>query len=110
MATDWNARLVGMLHYPEALRKAQAEIDEVIGPDRVPAFEDRDRLPYVSALINETLRWRPIAILGGTPHAVIADDEYNGMCATLSSLCPSRWLSLKYRYIPKGSTVFANFA
>ena len=61
------------------MRKAQTELDEVVGPDRLPVFEDRERLPYLRALINETLRWRPIAVLGGTPHAVTADDEYNGM-------------------------------
>ncbi|KAI0664172.1 cytochrome P450 [Cubamyces menziesii] len=81
---------LAMLHFPDAMRKAQAELDEVVGPDRLPVFEDRERLPYLRALINETLRWRPIAVLGGTPHAVTADDEYNGM------------------FIPKGSTVFAN--
>lgn len=68
-----------MLHYPDVMRKAQAELDKVVGPERVPGFEDRDRLPYLKALINEILRWRPIAILGGTPHAVVADDVYNGM-------------------------------
>ena len=74
-----HGHVVAMLHYPDVMRKAQAELDRVVGADRLPGYEDRDRLPYVKALINETLRWRPIAILGGTPHAVIADDEYNGM-------------------------------
>ncbi|KAM5536851.1 hypothetical protein V8D89_009569 [Ganoderma adspersum] len=83
---------LAMLHFPETMRKAQAELDRVVGPDRLPRFEDRDSLPYLQALINETLRWRPIAVLGGTAHAVIADDEYNGM------------------YIPKGATVFGNLA
>ncbi|KAI0634094.1 cytochrome P450 [Trametes polyzona] len=83
---------LAMLHFPDVMRKAQAELDDVIGPDRLPGFEDRDRLPYFKAVINETLRWRPIAILGGTPHAVTTNDEYNGM------------------FIPRGSTVFANFA
>ncbi len=68
-----------MLHFPEAMRKAQAELDTVVGMDRLPGYEDRERLPYLKAVINETLRWRPIAVLGGTPHAVTADDEYNGM-------------------------------
>ncbi|CDO77905.1 hypothetical protein BN946_scf184692.g3 [Trametes cinnabarina] len=83
---------LAMLHFPDAMKKAQAELDEVVGGDRLPQFEDQERLPYLHALINETLRWRPIAVLGGTPHAVTADDEYNGM------------------FIPKGSTVFANLA
>lgn len=68
-----------MLHYPEVLRKAQAEVDTVVGFDRMPEYDDHDKLPYVNALINEVLRWRPIAILGGTPHAVTADDVYEGM-------------------------------
>ena len=72
-------RPVAMLHFPETMQKAQAELDRVVGPDRLPRFEDRDSLAYLQALINETLRWRPIAVLGGTAHAVIVDDEYNGM-------------------------------
>ena len=68
-----------MLHFPDVMRKAQSEIDAVIGFERMPDFSDYDSLPYVRALINETLRWRPIAILGGTPHAVTEDDWYDGM-------------------------------
>lgn len=59
--------------------KAQAELDSVIGPDRMPEFEDKDNLPFIRAVVYETLRWRPVAVLGGSPHAVTADDEYNGM-------------------------------
>ncbi|OCH92747.1 cytochrome P450 [Obba rivulosa] len=83
---------LAMLHYPDVMRKAQAEVDVVVGFDRMPEFDDQPRLPYVNALINEVLRWRPIAVLGGTPHAVTADDVYEGM------------------FIPKGSTVFGNLA
>ncbi|KAK7683740.1 hypothetical protein QCA50_013116 [Cerrena zonata] len=79
-----------MLHYPHVIKKAQAELDRVIGQDRLPEFDDKESLPYIQAIVNETLRWRPVAVLGGTPHAVIEDDEYNGM------------------FIPKGSTIFAN--
>lgn len=68
-----------MLHFPEVMKKAQAELDAVIGPDRMPEFRDKDSLPYLNALINETLRWRPVAVLGGTPHAVTQQDTYNGM-------------------------------
>jgi cytochrome P450 len=80
-----------MLHNPDVQEKAQAELDKVIGFDRMPEYEDKDNLPYINAIINEALRWRPVAVLGGQPHAVIEDDVYNGM------------------FIPKGSTVFANF-
>ena len=68
-----------MLHYPHVVKKAQAELDRVIGQDRLPEFSDKASLPYIQAIVDETLRWRPVAVLGGTPHAVIEDDEYNGM-------------------------------
>ncbi|KAF8153046.1 cytochrome P450 [Crassisporium funariophilum] len=84
--------VLAMLHYPEVQKKAQAELDAVIGHDRMPDYEDKENLPYVRALLNETLRWRPVPVLGGTPHASTADDVYNGM------------------FIPKGSTIYSNFA
>jgi len=70
---------VAMLHFRDVMLKAQAEIDAVVGHDRMPGFEDRDRLPYVRGLINEILRWRPSTALSGVPHAVTADNVYNGM-------------------------------
>lgn len=46
-----------MTLFPEAQRKAQAEIDAVVGNDRLPGFADRDRLPYLNAVALEVLRW-----------------------------------------------------
>ena len=42
--------------YPEVQKRAQEEIDRVIGKGRLPEFKDRDSLPYVVALIDECLR------------------------------------------------------
>lgn len=53
-----------MLHYPEVMRKAQSELDAVVGRDRAPTFEDVPKLPYLGAMVKETLRWRPVAPLG----------------------------------------------
>lgn len=53
-----------MAKYPDAQRKAQAELDAVIGPRRLPELSDRPSLPYVTALIKETLRWQMVAPLG----------------------------------------------
>ena len=53
-----------MIHHPDIMRKAQAEIDSVIGRDRVPTFADRPHLPYIRALVRELLRWRPAGPLG----------------------------------------------
>jgi len=46
--------------FPDVQKKAQAEIDAVIGPDRLPSFADRDNLPYIEALVNEVFRWNAV--------------------------------------------------
>jgi hypothetical protein len=42
--------------YPTKMRTAQAEIDSVVGTERMPNFSDHDQLTYVQALIKEVLR------------------------------------------------------
>lgn len=39
--------------HPKIQRRAQKDIDQVIGSDRVPSIEDIDHLPYIQAIINE---------------------------------------------------------
>ena len=46
-----------MLRHPEVARKAQAEIDEVVGNDQLPSLRDRANLPYVDAVLKEVLRY-----------------------------------------------------
>lgn len=45
-----------MLLWPDAQRKAQEEIDRVVGSDRLPDFNDREHLPYTEALLKEVMR------------------------------------------------------
>lgn len=49
--------VLAMLKHPEVQRRAQQEIDSVVGNDRLPSFEDREKLPYVRALCLELLRY-----------------------------------------------------
>jgi len=49
--------LVAMLHFPECVQKARAEIDGIVGKNRMPNFEDQNSLPYLMAFIKETLRY-----------------------------------------------------
>lgn len=65
-----------MLLYPEVMRKAQEELDRVVG-DRMPMMEDYDELPYIRCCIKESVRWMPTVILG-VPHASLKDDTYQG--------------------------------
>lgn len=67
---------LAMIKYPDVQRKAQEEIDAVVGTGRVPTYGDRENLPYVDAIVKEALRWWPIAPMG-FPHTTDADIEYN---------------------------------
>jgi cytochrome P450 len=58
-----------MMLSPDIQKRAQAELDSVIGRARLPTFEDRPRLPFVDAVCREVLRWRPVAPLGVFPQS-----------------------------------------
>lgn len=66
-----------MAMFPDVQRKAQAELDAVVGPDRLPDYEDYDALVYIRATTLEAMRWMPVVPLG-LPHRVTTDDEYQG--------------------------------
>ncbi|KAF9766890.1 hypothetical protein IL306_000642 [Fusarium sp. DS 682] len=67
--------VLAMLLFPDVQKKAQQEIDNIIGTDRLPHFDDRDNLPYVNALIKETLRWIPVTPMG-VVHTADEDIHY----------------------------------
>jgi cytochrome P450 len=58
--------LLAMVLYPEVQARAQEEIDCVIGEglQRFPDWDDRASMPYVDAVVKETLRWFPVVPLG----------------------------------------------
>lgn len=56
--------ILAMTTNPEAQKKAQAEIDRVIGSNRLPDFNDRSSLPYCEAFYREVNRWHPVLPLG----------------------------------------------
>ncbi len=77
------------LLFPDAIKKAQEEIDQVVGRDRLPSWEDRPNLPYMASLVNETHRWAtatPLAFI----HATSEADVYRG------------------KDIPRGAIVYSN--
>jgi cytochrome P450 len=81
--------LLAMTMYPEVQKKCQAELDSVVGNDRLPTFSDRDSLPYLATMLKEVIRWGPTTPLGA-PHCVEQDDVHNGY------------------FIPKGSIIMPN--
>ena len=53
-----------MTLHPGVARLAQQELDEVLGGERLAEPSDKPRLPYISAVMKEVLRWRPPNPLG----------------------------------------------
>jgi hypothetical protein len=86
-----------MQEHPELQKKAQAELDAVVGRQRLPSHDDRESLPYVNALCKELLRYDPPFPVGrfsrlcsiywnpglfkrssGVPHLSTDDDIHDG--------------------------------
>ena len=66
-----------MALFPDVQRKAQAELDRMVGASRLPDFDDLTNMPYVRAVILETMRWQPVGPFA-IPHASVTDDTYKG--------------------------------
>ncbi|CAM1501838.1 Fc.00g038220.m01.CDS01 [Cosmosporella sp. VM-42] len=90
--TTWSTMIVFVLNmvlHPEVQEKAQQVLDEVVGRDRLPNFDDRPNLRYIDYIVQETLRWCPVSPIG-VPHRSLGGDRYDGYL------------------IPAGSFVYAN--
>jgi cytochrome P450 len=72
------AFIQAMVLFPEVQAKAKAEIERVVGPNRLPTMDDECDLQYIRSISKESLRWMPTTILGAVPHAVTKDDTYMG--------------------------------
>ena len=82
-----------MVLHPDAQSRAQAEIDRVVGTGRLPNFGDEMSLPYVSALVEEVMRWHPVAPVGAHYPAFFSHCESNSLflCSFLD--LPQRFLT-----------------
>ncbi|KAJ3560891.1 hypothetical protein NP233_g10541 [Leucocoprinus birnbaumii] len=79
---------MAMCLYPEVQSRAHTELDSVLA-GRFPEHADRSNLPFINAIIKETMRWQmPTPV--GSPHVLSKADEYDGF------------------YIPKGTIVLGN--
>ncbi|KAA1473892.1 cytochrome P450 [Dentipellis sp. KUC8613] len=88
-ATAVTNAIVAFMQHPGVQRRAQADIDRVVGRNRLPTLDDQDNLPFIGAACREILRWKVIVPLG-FPYKAMQDEIYEG------------------RLIPKGTTVFGN--
>lgn len=83
--------LLAMVLHPTWLARLHDEVDRVVGPDRMPEFEDMPNLPTCRAVIKEVLRWHPVTA-GGLPHQLIKDDVYeNYFIPAGTNIHPNQW-------------------
>lgn len=68
---------LAMLLYPDVQKRAQDELDAVVGRTRAPTFADLPRLPYIRAMVKEVVRWRPV-----TPLAMCVEVKLSGGFST----------------------------
>ncbi|KZT05284.1 cytochrome P450, partial [Laetiporus sulphureus 93-53] len=67
--------VLAMVLYPEVYRRAQVEMDAVVGQTRLPTPDDQPMLPYLECILKEVFQWCCSAPLG-VPHYVSQDDQY----------------------------------
>ncbi|KAH8108239.1 cytochrome P450 [Phellopilus nigrolimitatus] len=83
--------ILAMFFYPSVLNRAQAEVDAIVGSDRLPKLADRASLPYIDALVKEVLRWNVAAPLAA-PHVAMEDDTYDGyLIPKGAQIVPNIW-------------------
>lgn len=75
--------------FPRVTKRAQDQIDKVVGSDKSPIFNDQADLPYITAFVKEVQRWRPIS-QGGFAHVATEDVHYKSFA------------------IPKGTAILGN--
>ncbi|KAL3450552.1 cytochrome P450 2D18 [Aspergillus insuetus] len=78
-----------MINFPEIQVAARKQVDEVCSETEIPTWAHKDRLPIVTQIVKECLRWRP-PVPASVPHALSKDETYEGM------------------HLPKGSTILLN--
>merc|ERR1719376_1228370 len=69
--------VVYMLHNPEINAKIQKELDQVVGPDRLPNIDDMASLPYTRATLCEIMR-RSSVVPMGTTHSTDRAIKFEG--------------------------------
>ncbi|MBN3310516.1 CP2BB protein, partial [Amia calva] len=63
--------------YPHIQERVQCEIDSVVGGDRAPVMEDRQKLPLTEAVLSETQRLLDLVPLS-VPHMATQDIAFKG--------------------------------
>ncbi|PSN62984.1 cytochrome P450 76C3 [Corynespora cassiicola Philippines] len=90
-----NTALLYLSAYPSVRQKAYQELSRVVGPSRSPTFADEPELPYIRAIVKETMRIRPVTNIG-TPHYTTADISYKNIHIPANSVVAIQQYPIHY--------------
>lgn len=98
--------MLAMTLHPDVMRRAQASIDLAVGRERMPGFADREKLPYIEAMVKEVLRWRtpgPLAVPRRTTQVCISYLRLSALLSILAVLNvpPRRMIGIKAILFPR---------
>jgi hypothetical protein len=113
-----------MILNPLVQKKAQEELDSVIGTSRLPTIQDRAQLPYLRAIVAEVYRFYQAIPLGklnelllkfalminlsvnlGVPHALSQDDVYEGYFIPKGTwIMPNMWWGISIYFLLQAVT------
>ncbi|TBU41989.1 cytochrome P450 [Dichomitus squalens] len=79
-----------MTMFPDVQERAQAELDSIVGNEKLTTFADRSSLPYVNAVLKEDMRWQAITPIG-VGHRSVADVYAGLLIPGDSLLIPNIW-------------------
>jgi cytochrome P450 len=87
---------LAIIMFPDVQKKAQEELDHVIGGGRLPTSSNKGTLPYINAIVKETHRWHPVLPIG-LPHSTTQDNVINGYRIPKGSiLLPNTWYTIPH--------------
>ncbi|XP_022095727.1 cytochrome P450 2J6-like [Acanthaster planci] len=90
-ATTLQWALLYMAVYPKIQKQVQAEIDDVVGRNRLPRMADKSQLNFTQAVIWEVQRLTIVAPLG-VAHAAASDTQLRGFTIPKGALLvPNLW-------------------
>ena len=75
MVSSTSSFFLAMTLYPDVVKKAQAELDAVVGPRRLPTFADWENLPFLDAVLKEVFRWAPVTPFGACGFRITAPND-----------------------------------
>ncbi|KAH9051238.1 cytochrome P450, partial [Lactarius vividus] len=109
LISDWP--IVAVVTYPDITTRIQEELNNVVGRDRLPTFDDEGSLPYLVAFIKEvtrrvsSLQWRPVVPLV-IPHTTSKSDVYVGYDIPAGTTVYGNIEHVVSRTIPKHPSLF----